>query len=120
MIIRVQQWFPAEWRFGFKKEIIINKTKQKSTKLLKKRLSELFDMNEEDVSIAKPPLAFEYWQNPVCGEIPLLVWENDSQNITAPPLSIEDGTIILFKNNKEKEKSTIRRIGEIRNFFTKR
>lgn len=104
LIIRVQKWYPNEWKFDPKKEIVINKIKHKTSKSLKKRLSELFKMNEEDISIAKPPLAFEYWQNPACGDIVVLNWESDTQNITAPPLSIDDGVLILFKNNKEKEK----------------
>jgi hypothetical protein len=103
-LIRVMRWNPSKWVFDAKHDILLNRFTCKSVQHLKSILATQFDVTFDNLRIAKPPMAFDYWAMQECAEIPLLNWDHESHNITAPPLSLDDGSILLIKDSTESEK----------------
>eukprot|EP01080_Neovahlkampfia_damariscottae_P005080 gene5080-8680_t len=107
IIIKIQKWSPSNWKLGKLNEIVINKEECSTTKFLKEKISKIENINLDNVSITKPPMAFEFWQIQECAEVPLFDWENESNNIFGHPYLLYNGVLILFKDNSEEEKIPI-------------
>jgi hypothetical protein len=74
IIVKIQKWSPSVWKLGRMEEIVINQEACNTTKLLKEKIAKHSGMEVENVSITKPPMAFEFWQSQECAEVPLLDW----------------------------------------------
>jgi hypothetical protein len=74
IILKIQKWSPSLWKLGKMEEIVINQETCNTTKLLKEKIAQHSKMDVENVSISKPPMAFEFWQSQECAEVPLFDW----------------------------------------------